>query len=550
MRMIPDVLLQTPSNAEAKVFRLLRDVKGDDSWVGYHSLNCSEHAYKHWAEIDFLIVRPDVILILEIKGGRVQCRDGVWTFIDRFDRPHTSTEGPYQQARSAMYALKDLLADRYRLPTIISSRVPFGFGVVFTDVDWAIDTPESPAAITGDRLAVSAPSHFAAYLNRVAEYWKAKQPGVRRLTAPELRDLRNRLRPDVDVYPPLRQRMGDAVAAMQQLTDEQYERLSTIECNDRAVVTGGAGTGKTFLLVQYARRCVASGLTVQVVVHSEVLAAFLAACLPDRAVAVACVESLRLRESGPADVLLVDEGQDLMTVAALERLSSVVRGGIDNGRWCWFMDANNQANVAGHFDPETHDYLLNGLPTGKPIRMVLRRNCRNTREIVRYVQLWTGADIGMTEVSGNGGPPQLLKANEEDVPAVLATSIRKVLDDGARPEDIGLVFEDDDYATKQIVERLSPDIQRYLVQLNPLVVAHELTGRILWGSAKRFKGLERPIVFAIALDAHSVDLEESQFYVAVTRANYALYVVASPERAARISADMERNLTAVSLRGS
>jgi hypothetical protein len=103
MRMIPDVLLQTPSTAEAKVFHLLRGIKCDAAWVGYHSLNCSEHAYKHWAEIDFLIVRPDAILVLEIKGGRVQCRDGLWTFTDRFDRQHTSTEGPYQQARSAMY---------------------------------------------------------------------------------------------------------------------------------------------------------------------------------------------------------------------------------------------------------------------------------------------------------------------------------------------------------------------------------------------------------------------------------------------------------------
>jgi hypothetical protein len=549
MRMIPDVLLQTPSNAEAKVFRLLRDAKCDHTWVGYHSLNCSEHEYKHWAEIDFLVVRPDVILVLEVKGGRVQFRDGLWTFTDRFDRSHTSTEGPYHQARSAMYALKNLLTERYRLHTIVSSRVPFGFGVVFSDLDWGIDTPEAPAAITGDRLAMSDRSHFVAYLNRVAEYWKAKHSGARRLVASELKELHGRLRPDVDVYPPLRQRMGDAVAAMQQLTDEQYERMSTIESNDRAIVTGGAGTGKTFLLVQYARRCVANGLTVQVVVHSEVLAAFLAACLPEPEVETACLEHLRPREAGGADVLLVDEGQDLMTVAAIERLSLVVRGGIDHGRWCWFMDANNQAGVAGRFDGETYDYLRNGLPTGKPVRMVLRRNCRNTREIVRYVQLWTGADIGITEVCGNGGPPQLIKAKVEDVPAVLSASIRQVLNEGARPEDIGVVFEDDRSLAKQIIDRLSVDVRRHLVHLDPLVVAHELTGRILWGSSKCFKGLERPIIFALALDVRSPEQDDSQFYVAVTRANYALYVLATPERAAYIAADTERNLVAVALRG-
>lgn len=551
MRMIPNVLLRTPSNAEAKVFRLMSNIACDDTWAGYHSLNCSEHDYKKWAEIDFLVVRPDVILVLEVKGGRVACQDGVWTFTDRYGRSHTSSEGPYQQARSAMYALRSLLADRYRLPSIVSTRVPFGFGVVFCDLDWDVETPECPAAITADRLAVGDPGRFRAYLDRLAGYWKGKQGGARRLTSPELNELRLRLRPDVDVYPPLRQRMGDVMADMQRLTDEQYDRLGTIEHNDRTVVTGGAGTGKTFLLVQYARRCIAKGLTVQVIVHSEVLAAFLAACLPEPAVAVACLDALALRQEPPADVLLVDEGQDLMTWAAIARLSLVVRGGIDAGRWCWFMDVNNQAGVSGGFDPEVNDYVLNGLPAGKPTRSVLLRNCRNTKEIVRYVQLWTGADIGITEVSGHGEPPKLVEKDEEDMPAALATSIRTVLGHGARPGDLGVVLDvdDDDASGRDIIERLPPDVRKYMVQLDPLVVAHDLGERIVWGSADRFKGLERPIVFVVALGSRPEGIDDPQFYVAVTRGNYKLTVLASPRRAAGIRAAMERNLPSLASGG-
>ena len=59
MRMIPDVLLRTDSRAEARLFKTLQDVSLGDSWTAYHSLNCSEHAYKHWAEIDFLLVEPE-----------------------------------------------------------------------------------------------------------------------------------------------------------------------------------------------------------------------------------------------------------------------------------------------------------------------------------------------------------------------------------------------------------------------------------------------------------------------------------------------------------
>jgi hypothetical protein len=550
MRMIPNVLLQTRSNAEVKVFRLMNDTACDDTWAGYHSLNCSEHDYKKWAEIDFLVVRPDVVLVLEVKGGRVQCRGGEWTFTDRHGRSRTSSEGPYQQARSAMYALRSLLADRYRLPSITSTRVPFGFGVVFCDLDWDVDTPECPAAITADRLDVVDPARFRAYLDRLASYWKGKQGAARRLTSAELKELRLQLRPDLDVYPPLRQRMGDAMADMQRLTDEQYDRLATIEHNDRTVVTGGAGTGKTFLLVQYARRCIAKGLTVQVVVHSAVLAAFLATCLPESAVAVACLDALTSRKGPPADVLLVDEGQDLMTWAAIERLSSVVRGGIDAGRWCWFMDVNNQAGVSGAFDPEVNDYLLNGLPSGKPTRSVLLRNCRNTKEIVRYVQLWTGADIGITEVSGHGDLPRLVEKDAEDLPAALAASIRTVLGHGARPGDLGVVFDDDgDDSGRDIIEQLPLDVRSYMLHLDPVIVAHDLGGRIVWGSASRFKGLERPIIFVVALDSRPEGTDAPQFYVAVTRANYALTVLASPRRASGIRATMERNLPSMASGG-
>jgi hypothetical protein len=93
-------------------------------------------------------------------------------------------------------------------------------------------------------------------------------------------------------------------------------------------------------------------------------------------------DSLTGEKEQPADILLVDEGQLLMTFDALSRLSSVVVGGLDTGRWCLFMDENNQAGVAGAFDREAFEYLQSGLSSG---RLPLRRNCRNTKEIIRQV---------------------------------------------------------------------------------------------------------------------------------------------------------------------
>jgi hypothetical protein len=317
VRMIPDVLLRTSSAAESKLFSVLSGVDLGESWTAYHSLNCSEHAYKHWCELDFVLVGPEAIMVLEVKGGRVTCTSGVWAYTDRFGHTRTNSEGPYGQARSGMYALKKLLSERYRLPGIATGEVSFGFGVVFPDLDWDVDTTECPAAITADREMVLTVAGATRYVRGLVRYWAARQSGRRTLTTDELRHVKKHLRPDVDVYPPLVVSLGVAIQSFARLTEEQYERLELIEQNDRAIVVGGAGTGKTFLLAQYARRCVARGLSVSVVVNSATLAAHLRAQLSGPNSSVLTYEAITTAPRSPADVLLVDEGQDLMTMDAL-----------------------------------------------------------------------------------------------------------------------------------------------------------------------------------------------------------------------------------------
>ena len=66
MKLCPKVIYDTGSNAEKKVFDLLSGLSAYPNGVAFHSLNCSEHAYKQWAEIDFCLLLPEDF-ILEIK---------------------------------------------------------------------------------------------------------------------------------------------------------------------------------------------------------------------------------------------------------------------------------------------------------------------------------------------------------------------------------------------------------------------------------------------------------------------------------------------------
>jgi len=525
MKRTPDVLLECKSDAERKIFDLLASADLGADWTAFHSLNCSEHEYKRWAEIDFLLLSKDFALVLEVKGGRVRREDGVWKYRDRYDVDHESREGPLGQANSAMQALRKRLVEHYGLGEAVETELCFGFGAVFPDVDWDLDTVEMPRALFCDRRESANSDAFARYLRELKAYWAAKFPGKRGLDQDALKAVRAKLRPDVDVYPPFSVRIGHAVDAMERMTEEQYGIVDVIDDNDRVLVSGGAGTGKTFLMLQAARRSASQGLKVLVVVQSRILATHLRRLEPDPNVEIRAFD--RIRElHNPFDVLFVDEGQDLMSFDALDSLSQHLNGGLDHGKWRWFMDENNQSSLAGSFDPEALAYLRDGLEGGRPVSVPLRKNVRNTIEIARRVALWTGADIGRTELSGHGGQPKLHRLGyPEEEPREASEAISKLIGSGVEPQEIGIILSSS--AGPLTVSKLDPEIRNLCVRLDTATVKSDLRGRIVVGTSADFKGLERPII--VALGFHGADYcgsKLNELYVALTRANYAFHLFA------------------------
>ena len=137
MIMVPDAIYQTGSRAERGVFDKLRDMALDpnsESYMAYHSLNITQHRYKRFAEIDFLICGPTGLFVLEIKGGGVSQQQGYWHYRNRLGEVTTSIEGPFRQAETALHALIEKL--KSHLPSSIVEQFTLGYGVVFPDCRW------------------------------------------------------------------------------------------------------------------------------------------------------------------------------------------------------------------------------------------------------------------------------------------------------------------------------------------------------------------------------------------------------------------------------
>ncbi|MDN5851988.1 MAG: NERD domain-containing protein, partial [Actinomycetia bacterium] len=105
------ILATATSDAERRVAHLLVHVDGGSDAVAFHSVKLRSHRHKQQAEADFVVVWKGVVVVFEVKGGGVRCREGQWWSIDRRQEWNLLRESPMDQANGAKTALRNILKE-------------------------------------------------------------------------------------------------------------------------------------------------------------------------------------------------------------------------------------------------------------------------------------------------------------------------------------------------------------------------------------------------------------------------------------------------------
>lgn len=420
----PEPAETTQSNAERSAFEIIRkDLDGD--WVALHSVGLATHPGKPWAEIDFVLIGPEGIFCLEVKGGRVGRRDdGRWEFTNGRGETSVKTEGPWAQVGSASAALYAFLVAND--PELGSAAV--GYGVVMPDFEFKSVGPDIELDVLYDVRDGDQP--FSRYVEKLTSYWRARlhrQRGhaPRRLSDAAQRSALKLLRGDFDYRPSIRGLIDHAKRELVQLTEEQYASLDAMAENERCFIKGAAGTGKTLLAIEEARRLGRSGSRVFLCcfnrnlshllreavagvegVEAGTLHAYMWVCIREAQMTdrmpdaeedvlnshfvpeVCCEALLEGDRLGAFDALVVDEAQDLMSTDYLDVLDAVLRGGLKQGHWRFFYDPNQDLFAGAQ--PKGVTRLLECTPA----RHTLMVNCRNTRQVAGFNQLLTTVALG------------------------------------------------------------------------------------------------------------------------------------------------------------
>ncbi|GAA0695277.1 hypothetical protein GCM10009548_79440 [Streptomyces malaysiensis subsp. malaysiensis] len=517
MRIIPsEISNSTRSLAERSVFTALKAIP-DDRSVALHTVHLPRHHKKRVGEIDFVVIMPDILLFIEVKGGRVHQHDGKWYYgpPGREDGPK---ESPFAQASGGMHEFEREIGAL--VGDLRGHGVPSGYLVITTDVDLPRTTEFEQQQYLG-ATAYDGGRGLAQGIERATRFWLTRNRWARTPVSVSLRKkMLEAVRPDFDRVPNLQSRLTHLDVAFERLTSEQLEKLDELESNARLILTGGAGTGKTFLAAEAARRKSAHG-SVLFTCASTTLATHLDRILTDDGITVLPFDRLDEVQGRLFDYLIVDEAQDLMTLESLDTLEALVTGGLAEGRWILMLDQNNQVLTPNTYDPDAWEYV-------RPLGFVcgpMRRNCRNTVQIVNQVRSYTGADLGVAS-AGEGEPVRFDDVRDAQHEAtVLDAYVNELVREGVSPRDVTLLSASGDWETSSArLSQRAAKIERFADIVGTDRTKHRLT----WSSVTDFKGHENHVVCLIDLEPEHLEGRLDALYVAWTRARAQLWVALRP----------------------
>jgi len=501
----------TPRNASRNAFR--------DASRNASRNSPSKSSGVEWGEADFVVFHPIYgILVIEVKSGGIALEDGQWWYV-RTDNQQRNLmkKDPLEQANRTKHSIIDLVRattselcnveSAVWFPSLADRKIvedmPNTYHQEIVLMDWALENTRQA-------------------IENAYNFYDSK--GRTKLSPQGSKLIVKTLAPAFNAVQSLSSLYAEQEYHFLRITNEQNGLLDYLDEQPTAVIQGSAGTGKTMLAVEKARRLSERSESDRVLFlcFNRFLMEDLRRKNQEHNIGFYNLPTLTKRETlipgiptddeiteylnnydqvGNWDFkhIVIDEGQDFDSTH-MNILSTIAA--ITGGVFYIFYDKNQLVQRS-----ELPEWVLKA-----ECRLVLRRNCRNTHSIATTAGTPVDVEPIMWEQSVSGKAPNFyLMQDTNELTGKLQSIITKYIDAKIPMSQIAILT-----IKKESISMLSGvnKIGKF-----PIVNVRGAEG-ILFTSARKFKGLESAVIIIIDVDASSFESLEmrNRFYVAASRA--------------------------------
>jgi len=515
-----------PASQEGLIFDALASLSED--YYVFHSFRITDtrEGIFHESETDFVILnRTKGVICLEAKAGQVRYENGCWLYGSGIPM-HNG--GPFNQASANKYKLMRYISNSNM--SFVLEKCKFFHAVWFPSVSndrlRSMTLPsEGDKTLVLTKEALSDPEEF---IDRVyaLELPSRVQTNLSEFECKRL--VREIFCPQFNVFPSASFEADLKKIVFHRLLDEQAGILDFLDEQLTAAVNGAAGTGKTMIAVEKARRHAAFGEKVLFLCFNTQLKDYLEnnyarefvsyytiagfACKicntarPDYKELKSKLEDYYISGSFPYKHVIIDEGQDFGSEAIeetdiIQLIHDIIVDTDQGGTFYVFYDRLQliQAREMPKFISDLD------------CRLTLYRNCRNTENIaVTSLRPITERKPRVFDGAVKGAPAKLhfcdsVQSEHERIDVI----IDELAADGYR--DIVILT-----CKTEATSVLSNSVKggRY-------------RNKYLFTTCRKFKGLEADVVVLVDVDKTTFEQDNVLlFYVGTSRARIKLEITA------------------------
>src|SRR5690554_3113731 len=546
------------SKAEAKLYRSLRDnldqsytVLFQVGWILKHEKDRARDG-----ECDFVICHPKFgYLCIEVKGGGIsyEAETDTWYSIDRNNTKFTIKD-PVQQALRAKFSIFSKLREHPSWRTYNLNNALRGHAVFFPDIGspTPLSRPNLPTILIGTKSDLSDPNEW---VHQAFYYWNSTSNKSDPIGQSGIDFFKKVFARSFSVPPLISAQLEEIEQRRIELTNQQISVLDLLQSHRRVAIRGGAGTGKTVLAMEKARRLANEGFKTLLTCYNRQLADHLSIlCKGISNLEVMNFHQLCYQRVEKANRV---SGRDLLAEAKItypganvfevqlpnalgyslevlpERYDAIVCDeGQDFREEFWvplellLTDLDNSPLYV-FFDDNQNIYARAGTFPIQDEAFPLTTNCRNTIPIHEAAYKgYQGSPV--TPPENDGEEIQFICAQNTRQQAVKINSsiVDLITQQGVSPNDIVVLIGDAYHKSEYYAELKALPLPKGSLWLEE---GKRYESNVLIDTIHRFKGLESPIVFLWGLDNLNLTKNKELLYVGISRAKSLLVVCGNSE---------------------